>query len=383
MNKRSLVVPLLTLLATSLSFGASAPATQLDPQSNAATFYNQAFASFPVNNAVWKVLDRWDTIPLNSESDGMIAEGETALRLIHEGAKLSVCAWGLDMSKGPGTMLPFLNKTRAVMDLACLRARFEFQEGQFTAGVDDICDNMTLARHSAVDGFLVEVLVRSGAEEQAVRVLAQHLKEMDKGSITELIARLKNLPTSATLGDAVAVAKKIDVDWMIDRLQKSTPDSDPAEVFGPFYSDTKTSKAFPAYADAINAAGGTRDGVVHQLQALIPYFDGVDKLLRQSPTQEDFHSKSADLHDQFNDNPFAGLMLLQYSRAFDTLAREQTEMAMLQSAIAIVQSGPDKARDLQDPVNHQPIAYEETANGFELESTVTSNEKPVTLKIGQ
>jgi hypothetical protein len=63
--------------------------------------------------------------------------------------------------------------------------------------------------------------------------------------------------------------------------------------------------------------------------------------------------------------------------------RAQTQMALFKAALAVVQGGPDKLKDIQDPFGEGPFAYQPLDRGFELKSKLLyHNEKPVTLTVG-
>ena len=55
---------------------------------------------------------------------------------------------------------------------------------------------------------------------------------------------------------------------------------------------------------------------------------------------------------------------------------------MLQAAIAVVRNGPDQVKNFDDPSTGQPFVYVEQPSGFELQSTLTNDGKPVTLTVG-
>jgi hypothetical protein len=66
-----------------------------------------------------------------------------------------------------------------------------------------------------------------------------------------------------------------------------------------------------------------------------------------------------------------------------TERRTQTRMALFKAALAVVQDGPDKLKDIKDPFGDGPFEYRALDKGFELESKLLYHEKPVTLTVGQ
>jgi hypothetical protein len=207
-------------------------------------------------------------------------------------------------------------------------------------------------------------------------LLASHLKGLDKPAMDELTSRLASLPAVPPLADSMKLERG-ESDWLIARIQ-SVPDDKLSDAFQPLVGI----KMAPEVNQAISDAGGTRAGVVAALQNLQPYYDQLDELLRQNPSQSDFHTKSDDLRHSFADKPFARILLVNLGGAFDTDAAEQTQMVMLKAAITVVQNGPDKIKDVTDPINHDPLTYAESADGFDLTSTVIWASHPLVLKVG-
>jgi hypothetical protein len=58
-------------------------------------------------------------------------------------------------------------------------------------------------------------------------------------------------------------------------------------------------------------------------------------------------------------------------------------MVLFQAALAVVQGGPDKLKDIKDPFGDGPFEYRTLDKGFELKSKLLYQDKPVTLTVGQ
>ena len=58
-------------------------------------------------------------------------------------------------------------------------------------------------------------------------------------------------------------------------------------------------------------------------------------------------------------------------------------MAMLLASVAVVESGPEALKDIKDPFGDGPFEHRALDKGFELQSKLTYEGKPVTLTIGQ
>ena len=56
--------------------------------------------------------------------------------------------------------------------------------------------------------------------------------------------------------------------------------------------------------------------------------------------------------------------------------------AMLKAAVAVAAGGAEKIKDFRDPYGQGPFEYKALPQGFELQSKLTVEGKPVTLKVG-
>jgi hypothetical protein len=66
-----------------------------------------------------------------------------------------------------------------------------------------------------------------------------------------------------------------------------------------------------------------------------------------------------------------------------TQRRVQAQRALFQAALAVVQGGRDKLKDIKDPFGDGPFSYRSRGKGFELRSKLLFKGKPVTLVVGK
>lgn len=55
---------------------------------------------------------------------------------------------------------------------------------------------------------------------------------------------------------------------------------------------------------------------------------------------------------------------------------------MFKAAIAVVQDGPDKLKEIRDPFGDGPFEYHALDKGFELKSKLLFRDQPVMLTVG-
>jgi hypothetical protein len=132
----------------------------------------------------------------------------------------------------------------------------------------------------------------------------------------------------------------------------------------------------------VKESGGTPEGVEHQLEGLLGFYVEAAKLVDAGLTQAEFAKRSDELGSRYVSNPFAKPVLPNLAAAHDSVIAGQTRMFLLKTAIGIVQHGADAAKGIQDPINHQPVAFEKSAHGFQLTSKVMQHGQPVMLTVG-
>jgi hypothetical protein len=155
-------------------------------------------------------------------------------------------------------------------------------------------------------------------------------------------------------------------------------DQDPwkERVLGPFTAN-ESRREKDKVDRVVAASGGTREGVLRQFEAMRPMYDELGRILKLP--RDDFRARFAELQGRAKGNPVAVEVLPSMTKVYDRDAAARTRMTMLRAGIAVVRSGPEKARDFKDAAGN-PLEYAATADGFELRSKVVDDDKPVTLK---
>jgi hypothetical protein len=122
--------------------------------------------------------------------------------------------------------------------------------------------------------------------------------------------------------------------------------------------------------------------VTATLRNLLTYYDEAEKLVATPANQDEFRQKAEALRHRFDANPLAKVILPNLTAAHDAEVAAETRIVLLKAAIAVAERGPDAVKPLVDPVNHQPITYEKTSDGFQLISKILHRNEPVTLTVG-
>ena len=158
---------------------------------NAALHYWRAFSVIPdlsdgQDAAVTALLDKLGAV--NDEAAGAIAASTGAIKELRRGATCARCDWATPLEDGPEAILPHLSKARQMGRLACAHAHDCFQRGRSAEAINVLIATTTLGRHAASDGVLVSVLVGYAIEQQAIRVAARHLGELEPAELADFRA---------------------------------------------------------------------------------------------------------------------------------------------------------------------------------------------------
>src|SRR5207253_1022194 len=154
----------LLLLAT---IGSARAADQFRTDINPALLYYRAFLLTPNSSQELDYLNDAEKMAgkLPDKYGELIGEYDNQLGLIRQAAQCSVpCDWGVDMSPGPGTLLPHLARVKGAIVAGRRRALWELQNGRQSEAKDDLLAALTLARNGARDGTLISMLVQIAGE---------------------------------------------------------------------------------------------------------------------------------------------------------------------------------------------------------------------------
>jgi hypothetical protein len=377
MRQVSLVAFFLFLLLPAPSRGAARAAdAKPDLGANAATKYWQAFALLPaLDKDQQKLLEKWSTVPLDTAALNLIARSRLSRMYLHRGAKLARCDWSPDYQDGIRLVLPHLGKARNLAILTALHARHEFEQGHWKTGAEDVTALLRLGRHLELDALIISNLVGYWIEAAAIEAAAPYLPELK--AVLPRLAALDGHPSRATLQQMALLEKKIAGLWLIQELKKAEKDKEGSwqtvwkEVFEQGeHPDRELANAPKTFAEAVK-----------MLENLLPWYDRQAKLMalpwKELDAQYPEFMKKARAA-----NPLARYVLPGMHKVVAVQRRIQTQRALFKAALAVVQDGPDKVKDFEDPFGKGPFEYRALAKGFELKSKLLVKGQPLTLTVG-
>ena len=374
-----LTVLFLTLLSSFPILG-QGPDTKSDIGANAALKYWTALSLLPnLDKSQEKLLEEWNQIPLDAAAVKLIERSRNSLTYLHRGAKIQRCDWSLNYEDGSFLALPYLAKTRNLARFAALHARYEFEQGHLKSGWDDVTALFKMARHLELEPLAIQQMVGYAIETIAFKAVAPYLTEL-KSSLSEAeFAVLDTLPLGATLQQMVLKEKQISAMWLIGALKETERSKEGSwlvlwrEIFGA----PEEGEASRDLAKAVT----TFDQAIKMLEDIVPLFDELAKLT--SLPWKEFDAQYPEFVKKAKVAYQRPVFILSMGAAMATERRNQTERALFKAALAVVQEGPGKLKDIKDPNGDGPFEYRTLDKGFELKSKLLYQDKPVTLIVGQ
>lgn len=348
-----------------------------DPSANAALKYWQAFALLPaVDKEDEKRLEQWNKVPLDPALLKLIEKSQGSREFLHRGARLRRCDWDLDYEDGVFMRLPYLPKARSLAVLTALHARHEFEQGHWRAGWDDVTALLALGRHLEMEPLFIQRWVGRAVESVAIDAAAPYLPDLKAVLPADAPAVIEALPAGATLEQVVRKEKEVFLMSAIRQL-KEAERRQPGS-WKEFWTSSFDLPESRGSAQSVQ----TFDQAVKWLEDFLPYYDELARLaaLPRKEFEERYPEFTAKAKAA---NPLADQVLPMNRVMVATEQRTVARLALFRAALAVVQGGPDRLRDIRDPFGDGPFEYRELDGGFELRSKLRHQDKPVSLTVGR
>ncbi|MBI1337827.1 MAG: hypothetical protein GC164_12820 [Phycisphaera sp.] len=334
---------------------------------NAALRYWLAMAVMPdYNETQAKELAEWRTTPLNEDVEAIVTGAEASLGMLHRGASILSCDWGLDiLEDGPNTLMPHLGKARQLARLACLCARWRFVNGDADGAIDDLTATIALARHLASGRILIGQLVGYSIENMAINCIADHFDRCNTDALKGLKDKLSALPPAPAFIDAIEGERDCFVGWAKHQVRTGHIDRLTALLTNP---DPDAPAAQPSVKDLTKDLDDLDDHYTQLIEFCklpLDEFDTRDKAFADKVKQ--------------SDNVWVRTMLPAISSARHTAVAAEVRLAMLRAAIAYRLGGQAGFEVIEQPYGTGPFKLSKGEKGFTLESVVNHRGTQLTL----
>jgi hypothetical protein len=355
-----------------------------DTGGNAALKYWQAFATMPkLTDADQNRLAEYSDKPLDAQARESVSQAEYALQMMHRGAALRRCNWGITYEDGVFVRLPQANAARVLSTFARLRARMRFEEGRSAEAIDDLVAGVTLGRHVSLEGGFITMLVGYQIEHRLTETLALYLPRLDAKAMKDLETRLDALPPFGSQAKALLACERETLDWFIRKVKESK-DKESLLAFLSWVgiSEGKDRDAGEKARAFLQECGGTAQGVIKFAEEVRPCYDELARMLDLPLDQFEKQFEQESLKRA--GNPVYKVFFPPLAKLRQSRARADVRRALLSAAIAVRLHGRDALKDHPDPVGGGLFEYAAFEGGFELSSKLKQqDDKPVTLTAGR
>jgi len=379
---RALCLGLAILL---VPLNAALAVASVDSNENAALKYWQAFATLPkFTDAENKILAEALTTPLDESARKILNDADYSLQMLHFGAALPKCDWGMSHEFGIFTRIPQADAARVLSNLASLRARMRFADGQIEEGLDDIVDGITLGRHSSLTGTMMMLLTGYAVEHRMIDALALGIPKIDVKVIPGLKQRMAVIPQALTLADATVSEERYFLDWFIRTVKKAkdTESLLTALAFIDLEPEGKPDRSHAKSRAFVAECGGSVENVLRHCEQARESYAIVAKMfdLPVDQFEKEFARETKKKTGNAVFNAFFPAMV-NVRKAHE---RMEVRRALLLAALAVRQDGPDSLKNHPDPAGNGPLEYVAFDGGFELRSKLNGRDgKPVVLTVGR
>ncbi len=401
---KSICLAVIIVALALIDAGAQPLSTNINP----ALLYYQAFllAPDPMSDAdmdyFYSKEGRGQKLPERFAK--IFAEYDNQFALLRAAARSTApCDWGIDVSEGPGTLLPHLAPCKAVAQAARLRVTWNLQQGRQTDARDDLLASFILGRNLTRNGTLIAALVEMASEAIDCSTVAENFGRFTPETLKELIDGLDAGPAWGSIAGCVPAARAFFEDWILQRileLQKANPGNDAkvmadlreqlACLWAPQEIDAKGRLSPSQTASSLGhdpdldkwwvqltqAAGGTSAGVVKLVRDMEPLYQRLALILALSHGEHERQMNQFKAELDQSPNPLFSINFPTWERARQREFKVQVLQAMVRAAVQYKLRGQAGFQAVNDPYGQGPFAFrrfvfEGEDRGFELTSVCT------------
>src|SRR5438093_2977248 len=356
---------------------------------NPAMQYYQAFQvapNLPQAERDYLFTNDWRGQKLPGRFGELLSGYDNQFRLVRQAAQATVpCDWGIDMSPGPATLLPHLARTKAIAQVARLRAMWDLQQGRPTAARDDLLAAFALGRNSARDGVLISALVQIAVENIVCSTVAENFYQFSPEILKQLADGFAAAPPRGTMAACIPIEKSSFLDWLVDKileLQTENRGNDAKvmagirELLASFdgTGEGQTRQEQPSLWEQVTkAAGGTSERVLRLLREEEALYQRLAVIMALPQSEYEAQAKQFSAEIQKSTNPFVSLSFPAFEKPRQQEFAILVELAMVQAAVEYKLHGEPGLKTVTDPGGQVSFAFkrfffEGVDRGFELKS---------------
>lgn len=309
----------------------------------------------------------------------LIKIARSPLSYVRRGARLKRCEWALPPT-GPLTLLPHVQRSRTIVSLLILDARYQLSKGRSADAVADLADALVFVRHVATGDYLILGLGQFAHDEKVIQATAAHLQDFDREALRALQVRLRALPESPTMSQRMLSEGKSFLEWLRSIIRNQGVEAAAESLRSVIGGE----RDLPLREEISASAKRGKEHMLKLVDDTRQLYEDAARVLTVSVDEldaahETFQEKIEDA------NPVAkvllgfplkhGLVDLRHSEA-----KAETRMAMFKAAVAVALDGPSQLKSFRDPHGDGPFEYRRLRDGFELKSDLLIDKKPFAME---
>jgi len=318
----------------------------------------------------------------------LITNYDNQFKLVREAAQQKVpCDWGVDMSKGPATLLAHLARAKAVVQGARFRAMWDLQHDRQADARDDLLAAVALARNVSRDGTRISLMVQIASEAIVCSTVVENFGRFSPETLKQLVDGFDAGPPRGTVVACIPMEKANLEYWLLGKtleLQKANPGDDAkvmaaihehlASMFGLRATmESGTSEGTDWWKQLTQAAGGTSEGVVKQIRDLESFEPKLALLLALPPREYESQVEQFKAELRQSPNPLPYLLFPTAEQPRKREIRILVSLAMVRAAMEYKLRGEPGLQSVTDPCGKGPFAFRRFVfqgvdRGFELKS---------------
>ena len=378
-------LPIVVFVLTLISTGAQAAGShQYRTDLNPALLYWQAFAGLPeLSEEERRLFDQYAMAPIDAKYEALVSRYDNSFRLIRRaGGQKQTCDWGIDLTDGPGVLLPHLAKSKSMVQAARVRARFFLEKERYVEAREDVVAAFVLGRNAASDGILVSCLVQMATESIVIAFLAENFRAIPTETLREMVEGLAAAPPRGTMNRCIETEKRGFTDWyrrQIEEIQARSPGDESKIMQGirELMATTIDEKRNEQKADEMIQAGGmTSRGVLALLDETAVFYREMQTLT--ALPFDRFNQANAAFFDKVerSKNPWVKLFFPALDKVRSKEFGAEARLEMLRAALQYRLQGELGLKGCKDPFGTGPFAFrrfnfQNTDRGFELKSELS------------
>jgi hypothetical protein len=370
---------------------------------NPALLYYQAFLMAPktMSDADWDYLGsragREQKLP--ERFGPILAAYDNEFKLARRAGEQKVpCDWGIDMSRGPGTLLPYLAPVKAVAVASKVRVRWALQAGNQTGARDDLLAAFVLGRNVSRDGTLIAALVQHACEAIVYGTVAENFGQFTPQTLQQLVDGFDAALARGSVATTLMTAKTLDPDWLaskIQSLQEENPGDDAKVMeairangdlqdFLVYHHDEEGHPDTNIWQQIATASGGTSEGLLRLVREWEPLYPRLARIMTLPLAEYENQIRPFAAEIQGSQNPLVQAHFADPLRPRMREFRIQAWLAMVHAAVEYKLHGESGLRSVMDPLGNGPFAFqrfvfEGVDRGFELTSAYAGLGYPCAL----